>query len=294
MTSPGEEIAAARVPVLGKPRRHWLIAAAGLLALAAIAVWCWPESDPRDRGQGVHAYFPVWQWPAARRSGQLCRFPESAGADAVPFLIAVMRLPDAGSRDWLAGNWGRVPRPLLRFLPQPASAEQIRTRALDQLLLLAQRPDCLPEIVRRFDELPLGASGALVRHMESLTTQTNETLPLLRRAVHGTNAELQELAAWTVLCLGEAGLPLLPDGRRRVQGKTHRTVNQGRDSPGMKTAPGIPTLSHPWGGSYPRGDHPDRERVEEGKSHTLSRSRPFAKLASPPLCVSLALTRPRC
>ncbi len=209
----GDEVkAAASAPASGGPRRRWVIVIAMLLAVAAVILWRWPESGPRYRGQGVGAYFPVWHWPSARRTGSLYGFPEDAGADAVPFLIEVTRLPESGLRDWLAGlYWDPLPSSLQRWIPRPTYVEETRQLARTQLRLRLQRPDCLHEMLRRFDDLPPDTGALLLAQAGSLRSHPKEVLPLLRRLLHGTNADRQEAAASAVLDLGDGGRPLLPD-----------------------------------------------------------------------------------
>lgn len=118
----------------------------------------------RYRGQGVGAYFPVWHWPSTRRTGPRYGFPEDAGADAVPFLIEVTRLPESRLRDWLAGlYWNPVPSWLQRWLPRPTYVEETR-----QLARARVRGE--PGAVRQFLEiivLPAGlaATVAFIRTM---------------------------------------------------------------------------------------------------------------------------------
>jgi hypothetical protein len=200
----------------GRSRRwmRWLVAAVAVLVLWS-GLGLIRDRVPRYRGETAAYFFPKWTrlelWEIEGR------WPDDAGADAMPFLVSFLARfghdVDASLGARLADHWDELPEAVEKRLPQPVSPVMRMHLAIAYLgRALNTDPEALRVLADRFHELPEYAQGSLLGELPREPSDLNRIRDdLLRRALASQSLELQVPALSVVLQSAEDFTAYLPE-----------------------------------------------------------------------------------
>lgn len=200
---------------LSPTRSHARILGKAIVAVgAAIAItMAWlairSPTGPSYRGKSAGYYFPRWESRHAESDGE-SRWPDDAGADAVPFLVQVLRTEDSPARKLFLRAWEKLPSRLGGCLPLPQDADSIRSDAFGRLLTIAHSTAGMVELAKRFDSLPVEVQEGYLNYFTELPALSTHTVPLLKHTLESTNCSLKHTALSTLLALGSPSVEHLP------------------------------------------------------------------------------------
>jgi HEAT repeat protein len=201
-----------RYPDVGKAIVMSCVAAG--VAVVSLAVRS--PVGPTYRGKPAGYDFSRWESNRSPSASEQ-RWPEDAGADAVPLLVEVLRLQDGRVREFVIHAWGKLPGLARDRMAGPRPADAIRGEAFERLTTIVETRDGMAELSRNFFRLPTDCQEVFLRCFGSLDGLTNFTVPLLTAAFYQNQDQRRQAASLSLLELGLPAVEILPDIARFLE-----------------------------------------------------------------------------